>query len=135
VAGRAYNPRIVTSRRLACVFSLLSWAAPVLLPFAAGATPGGHGCSEEVCRCAHRAPAPPAEAPCHGHEAAPVDCQMSATCNHELTMALVTAPLYEAPVATSVESPLPDATSLAAADPAAVRHGFARLDPHPPPAL
>jgi hypothetical protein len=125
----------VASRRLAGVFALLSWAAPVLLPLAAGATGGGHGCTEEVCRCGHRAPAPAADEPCHGHEAAPADCQMSATCNHELAMAIVTAPLYEMPAVAQVEPPRPEAAGLPPVGPATVRHGFARLDPHPPPAL
>jgi hypothetical protein len=113
---------------------MLSLAGPLLLPLALVPV-AGHGCTEDVCRCAHRAPSRPAAEPCHGHEAAAPECQMSASCSHEQATSLVAGPVYELPAVANAAPPPEDPQALPAADPSTVRHGFARLEPHPPPAL
>jgi len=114
---------------------MLSLAGHLLLPLALLPAGGGHGCSEEVCRCGHRAPSRPAAEPCHGREAAAPECQMSATCSHEQTTPLAAGPVYELPAVADAAPPPEDLQAVLPADPSTVRHGFARLEPHPPPAL
>jgi hypothetical protein len=114
---------------------MLSLAGRLLLPLALVPAGGGHGCTEDVCRCAHRVPSRTAAKPCHGHEAAAPDCQISATCSHEQMTPLVAGPVYELPAVAGAAPPPEDLQALPAAHPSTVRHGFARLEPHPPPAL
>jgi hypothetical protein len=60
---------------------------------------------------------------------------MSARCHHEQTAPLAASPVFEMARQAAVAPPYEGVQPFPHGDPVSVRHGFARLEPHPPPAL
>ena len=122
--------------RALSLLASLSLAGQLLVPLAAIPAGDGHGCTSETCQCAHRPPARPAAAePCHGQSAPSPECQIGATCPQDRVAPLVASSACAMPAAADSAPPREGVQAFPPAGPATVRHGFARLDPHPPPAL